>query len=465
MDLRIFPRKIVCLSGIAMIMLSCRKEDKIIPDPLPTGPVTRLETSKWILDSMRYYYLWNTALPEKADTQLTAIPYFNTLKLPADTFSQIIDLNDIPGTSKKDFLHTFGFDFAVVSVNGIERPLGLLKFVIPGSAAWQDGLRRGDYFTKINNIPLTPQNAAGLSEALLDNHQGTLTKADITNNTVSETREIPLQGATLQENPLYSYQTFSNQGHPTGYIFYNYFDDFYNNALLDAFTKLKQDGIKELIIDLRYNPGGSVAAAAALITLIAPATNENSILARYTGNRKLGTQSITFGQALAVPESRVVIPFSKLATGRSAISRVFILTTPQTASASELVINNLKPYIQVITIGERTYGKDKGAVVITDMRSPRRLSWALAPITYLLSNAKGEGNYTSGIAPDYIIYELNRQPLLPMGNPADPLIAKALAIIRRDGRTTNYPAERTTIPMYDTRTKASRESRLILPRR
>jgi C-terminal processing protease CtpA/Prc len=446
-----------------MIMLSCRKEDKIIPEPPPTGPVTQQETNKWILDSMRYYYLWNTSLPEKTDTQFSAIPYFYTLKQPADSFSQIIDLNDIPGTSKKDFLHTFGFDFAVVSINGITKPLGLLKFVIPGSAAWQDGLRRGDYFTKINNTPLTAQNAHQLSEEILNDHAGSLTKADITNNVVTETREIPLQGGTLQENPLYNYQTFDNQGHPTGYIFYNYFDDYYNTPLLNAFAKLKQDNIKELIIDLRYNPGGSVAAAAALVTLIAPAVNENSIFARYTGNKKLGTQSITFGQALAVPESGVLIPFSQLAAGRSPIRRVFILTTPQTASASELVINNLKPYMQVITIGERTYGKNKGAVVITDMRTPRRLPWALVPITYLLSNAKGEGNYTSGIAPDYTIYELNTQPLLPMGDPSDPFIAKALGVIRGDGRTTNYPAGRTTASFYDTRTKASRESRLILP--
>ncbi|SDG73603.1 S41 family peptidase [Chitinophaga filiformis] len=463
MDVRIFPRKIVCLSGIVMIMLSCRKEDKLVPDPPPTGPVTQWETNKWILDSMRYYYLWNTTLPVKADTQLTAIPYFNTLKQATDSFSQIIDLNDIPGTSKKDFLHTFGFDFAVVSINGIEKPLGLLKFVIPGSAIWQDGLRRGDYFTKINNTPLTPQNAQQLSEDILNDHKGSLTKADIAGNVVTETGEVPLQGATLQENPLYIYQTFENQGHPTGYIFYNYFDDFYNTNLLNAFIKLKQDNIKDLIIDLRYNPGGSVAAAAAMIALIAPATNENSILARYTGNKQMGSLSVTFKQALAVPESRVVVPFSQLAAGRSSISRVFILTTHQTASASELVINNLKPYLQVITIGERTYGKDKGAVVITDMRTPRRLSWALAPITYLLSNAKGEGNYTTGIAPDYTVYELNTQPLLPMGDPADPFIAKALSVIRGDGRTSAYP-ERITTSLYDTRTRASRESRLILPR-
>lgn len=456
------PGKVARFTGMALLFFACRKEDA--PPPAPTGPVSKQEINTWILDSMRYYYLWNTGLPAKPDTLLSAINFFNSLKKTTDTFSRLIDLSDQAGTVQKDMLHAYGIDYTVISINDIQQPIGLIKFVIPGSAADLNGLSRGNYFTRINGKQFTSSNAAQLEKELMDANNGTITKATINGSALTETTQIFIENRLLLENPLYVKKIWQTGGKKTAYVFYNYFDDYFNQNLLEAFTAFKNDGAGELILDLRYNPGGSLTAAAVLSALIAPGITENSIFIKYSGNNKTGNQSISFKSLLSVPQSGAKLPFSTLSAGRLSLSRVFILTTSLTASASEAVVNNLKPYMQVITIGERTYGKDKGAVVITDMRDPRRISWALYPITYLLSNAKGNGGYEKGIAPEYTLNELEVQPLRPIGDSTDPLIARAINIIEGNGRIGNNERNTIVSPWYDSRKKASTESRVIIPR-
>lgn len=463
MHIKIFPRKIVCLSGIMVLLLACRKDDAP-PPPVPTGPVTQQETNNWILDSMRYYYLWNDGLPARADTQLTAMNFFHSLRKTTDSFSQMIDADNISGTVQKDILHAYGFSYAVITIDGIPQPLGLIKFVIPGSASDLNGLHRGDYFTRINGKQLTAYNAVELENELMKAANGTITKAVINDASVIEQEEISIENRLLLENPLYVKKIWNVGNKKTGYIFYNYFEDYFDDDLVSAFTQFKNNNVTELIIDLRYNPGGSLTAAAVLSALTAPNITEKSVFIRYSGNNKMGNQSASFESLLSVPSSGKYISFSNLAAGRLSLKRVFVITSPITASSSEVVVNNLKPYMQVVTIGERTYGKDKASVIIKDMRTPQRIAWMLYPITYLLSNATGQGNYPQGIAPDYPLNELNTLPLLPIGDSTDPLIARAIQIIDGGGRIGNTsPATTTTRSYYDSRKKVSDGSVVIIP--
>lgn len=454
--------KVARFTGMALLFFACRKEET--PPPAPTGPVTQQETNSWILDSMRYYYFWNTGLPAKPDTQLSAINFFNSLKKTTDSFSQLIDMDDLNGTIQKDLLHAYGIDFSVISINNIPQPVGVIKFSVPGTTPDLNGLHRGDYFTRINGKLLTAANTAQLEEELMNNVNGTITKAEINGTSITETDEIFIENRLIIENPLYVKKVWTTGNKKTGYLFYNYFDDYFNKDLLDAFTALKNSGITELVLDLRYNPGGSLTAATVLTALIAPGITEKSTFIKYTGNNKLGSQAISFKSLLSVAQSEQTLSFSDLTAGRLSLSRVFILTTAHTASAAEAVINNLKPYTQVITIGEHTYGKDKGAVVITDQRDPQRISWALYPITYLLSNASGDGLYDKGISPVHAVNELATLPLLPIGDSTDPLIARAISLITGDGRTGHTTPDAVIKTHYDTRRKTSAESRLIIPK-
>ncbi|HEY1164504.1 MAG TPA: S41 family peptidase, partial [Chitinophaga sp.] len=157
------------------------------------------------------------------------------------------------------------------------------------------------------------------------------------------------------------------------------------------------------------------------------------------------------------------IAFSSLESGRLSLQRVFILAGPQTASAAELVINNLKPYTQVVMIGQNTFGKDKGAVTISDLRKPQRIPWVLLPITYNLANVNGTGGYTQGIAPQYVLNEMSYQPLSAMGNAADPLIAKALSIMNNGGRQTAPVAEHMARTLFDSRQQAAAANVVSVP--
>jgi hypothetical protein len=126
--------------------------------------------------------------------------------------------------------------------------------------------------------------------------------------------------------------------------------------------------------------------------------------------------------------SDFVTNFQFQAANISTLNRVFILTSNNTASASELVINNLKPFMNVILIGEHTYGKNVGSFTITD--SKQRWSFGLQPITFKIANSKGESNYgtMNGFTPDYTLLD-NALPYKQLGDPAETYLSQALALI------------------------------------
>jgi C-terminal processing protease CtpA/Prc len=436
---------------LPLLLISCSKKDQPAPQS-PTGPVTQKEINNWMLDSMRYFYLWNDQLPATADTELTATAFFDQLKSGEDRFSFLYKPSD-QSTYPKYMLYIYGIDFSV-----IEQPGGVtavVKLVLPGSVAALNGIKRGSYFTQINGSTLTAANAGTLSNTLLQSGSAAIL-------TMEDGSIVTLPAQGLGENPIYQQTMLPVNGKKVAYLFYNYFNDTYNRALSQAFQQFKDAGAEELVLDLRYNPGGSVSAAALLSVLIAPGISEQSIFAKYTGNKHLGQRNISFKSALSVPESGAPLSFSEQQASRLSLNRVFIIAGSKTASAAELTINALKPYMQVIQIGQTTYGKDKGAITIQDTRSPKRIPWALLPITYNLSNSKGEGGYTQGITPQYQLDEMATRPLSPIGDMSDPLIAKAISIINGSGRQTNKESE--VRSYYDSRQTAADMNIVKIPR-
>lgn len=445
-----------------ILLISCRKKDDV-PN-VPTGPVTQQEINGWVLDSMRYFYLWNDQLPGQPDKHQETQVFFNGLKSREDLFSFIYNPSD-PQTITYDMQSKYGVDYAIINWPPTGGVVGVIKLVVPGSYAAAGGLKRGDYITRINETVLTADNAVRLSDEMLKAEVSTLTPATFSNGSFTEKPLVQLQRQRQTANPLYMTKVFNSGAVKVGYLFYNAFNDGYNNYVQAAFEDLKSKGVQELIIDLRYNAGGSLAGAAMMAAMIAPGVTENSPFVKYTGNSRFPTRTLSFATTLSVPETGSPISFNSLSGGRLNLPRVFILSGRQTVSAAELLINNLKPYTTVIQIGATTWGKDKGAVIISDMRNPKRISWIIHPLTYRLANANGEGNYTQGITPPYKLDELSVLPLSPLGDPQDPLIAKALSIIDGNGRVSNerFPPA-TPLSVYDTRDKAAASSVLILPK-
>lgn len=449
------------LLGSIALITACSKKDEV--PPIPTGPVTQQEINSWVLDSMRYFYLWNDQLPTNPNTTLETTAFFTGIKYTEDRFSLLYNPQD-PATYATDIRSKYGIDYSIISwPQQPEGVIGVIKLVVPGSYAAAAGLKRGSYFTRINESSLTAANAAMLSEQLRTAATGTITPATVSGATITENAVVLLQGRPATVNPVYTSTLITGASRKTGYIFYNAFIDAYNTSLLDVFRSFKAQGIEELIIDIRYNTGGSLAAAAMLTALIAPDVTAQSVFVQYSGNNHLGSRTLNFSTTLSVPENADPISFSTLSSARLNLPRIFLLTGSQTVSAAELLINNLKPYTKVVQIGETTVGKDKGAVLVKDMRSPRRIPWVIQPITYRLSNANGNGNYTQGIVPQYAVDEMSRQPLLPLGDAHDPLVAKALSVI--DGNVRAVPENNNTLRhFYDAGQQAAASSVVIIPR-
>ena len=170
-------------------------------------------------------------------------------------------------------------------------------------------------------------------------------------------------------------------GRRVGYIFFSNFVQPSIAALNEAFAALKTAGANELVLDLRYNGGGLVDVAVHLASLIGGARTNGQVMLNYVHNDKIGP--------IYNKTTRFANPENALN-----LERLFVITTRSSASASELVINSLRPFMPVIFIGDTSYGKPVGQYGL------RFCDKILYPVAFSIKNANLEGDYFDGIALD-----------------------------------------------------------------
>ncbi|HEY0612275.1 MAG TPA: S41 family peptidase [Chitinophaga sp.] len=418
------PRIIISLITVVVLAGSCKKDGD--GEYYPTDSIGKI--NKWMLDSMRQFYYWNDAIPKSPNYSLQPEAFYKSLLYKDDRFSAIVNTLD-PAPPNSSF-YRFGFHFAFVQVAGYANYIGVITFVMPFSPAAALGLQRGTCFLQVDGQPVTAQNVAATLERMQSSALSLqLTLATQENNTWTPGNTVSINTGLFGENPIYYTRSFTAVGKKTGYLFYNYFHETFDADLMTAIDKLKRAGVSELILDLRYNLGGSVASSAKLAAMIADKLGRNSVYAIYEGNRRLGRRGRTLQEVLQTSGSNAGKNYDDLQSVSLHLGRVFILTTKATASAAELIINNLRPYLEVIQIGETTTGKDEASFLITDLRNPKQVAWELHPIVYKLFNSNNQGGYNQGLAPAYQVSELATLPLSPVGQASDPLIHQALELI------------------------------------
>jgi len=407
-----------------IVVSSCKKKET--SEPEPTGEVTNSEINRWIADTMRYYYYWNTSIPQdrNLDFDLDPEDFFETLlNTPTDRFSWIQNAeelkNELSGVIKTSGL---GFSFFRIGEDGA----GItVRYVLEGSPADAAGIKRGDIFTRVNGVALTVSDGYVQDyEPLVGNETFTLTKGIINGNTISEGGTLsltPVEG--FQENAIHMEDVIiTDDGTKVAYLFYNRFLD-QPQELVDAFGRFKAAGVTELIIDERYNGGGAVDIAALMSALIHRGFDINSPFIQFDFNSNFRDETLTYADMFGAANEPLV------SATNLGLNRVFILATESSASASELLINNLQPFIDVIHIGGKTYGKDEASYTFENS-SPKfegENDWGIQPIILKYKNKDGGGNFVNGLTPDYQISET--VPFAPMGSRSDPLIATALGVI------------------------------------
>ena len=232
---------------------------------------------------------------------------------------------------------------------------------------------------------------------------------------------------------------------PIGYMVYNFFatdkgDDShdYDTLLMNRLASIKAKGATEMILDLRYNGGGIVSTAIALASALVKERSTENILVTAEYNdivhtsykRKYGADYNIDYFIDKIEDTNITIPTLNL-------SRLYVLVTGGSASASEFIINGLKPYMEVILIGETTYGKNVGSISIYEKDDPKN-KWGMQPIIVKYYNSKGESDFTDGFKPDFEVDELDALSLrlVEFGNTEDPLLSTALNQITGNAMST-----------------------------
>ncbi|KXH81155.1 S41 family peptidase [Chryseobacterium kwangjuense] len=407
------------LLAVAFIfILSCNRNDDEVPR-FPDG--SRESVNLWVQDSMKRYYYWADQMPAKPDYRLPVKDFFKSLLSSQDRFSFAVDTQD-PSSYPRSVRNMYGFDYAVIQLpNG--SVVTTVKLVMKNSPAFNSGLERGMMITKINGKVITAANAEALTSSIKDQTVIELTVGKWENDHITEEKNITVYYGYSFEQPLES-KIFEKNGKKAGYLYIYDFPDGMTQALNQKFAAFKAAGIQDLIIDIRYNYGGSVASAAALCSLIPSGISSASPFIIYKGNKNGGEVKRTFAEQIQYDPA--ALDFNTLRANALGLNKVYILTSNSTASASEIVINNLKPYMQVLQVGDATLGKDMAGFMVEDKRKPKKISWQLHPVIYKVFNANGEGAYSTGIPPQIAVSEYASLPLLPLGDSEETLISSAL---------------------------------------
>lgn len=404
----------------------------------------------WIYDNMSVYYLWNDKLSKSPNYSLNPEDFFESILYKynktsnpdGDRFSWIQeDYTELLGNLSGVASHEIGFEYILVGTDAtLKQYYALVLYAMHGTDAELKGINRGRFITKINGQNITADNYKNL-------FGGTGTKklsmADFVYNETEKRYILQSSGDVtinmhnyFAENPIYLDTIYSVANNKIGYLVYNFFardngdkSNNYDKELISKLSNFKSKGVNEMVLDLRYNSGGAVSSAIALASALVKNRSTKNVLTTSQYNSILHNALIKeeganynkdyfidkiIGTTVAIPEMN--------------LPRLYVLTSGWTASASEFIINGLKPYMDVILIGETTYGKNVGSITIYEDDDPKN-KWGMQPIVVKFANSLGFSDFTAGFTPDYEIDEFENLYLYSFGDTNDPLLGKALSLI------------------------------------
>ncbi|MBN1833616.1 MAG: hypothetical protein JW896_16050 [Deltaproteobacteria bacterium] len=254
-----------------------------------------------------------------------------------------------------------------------------MRIVYQDSPAADAGLMRGDRLVEINGKTIEEIEINDLWSTIFGEDEiGVIVDLKI-EDSIGLTRSLSLEKRWVTIDSVQYGDVFDINGLKVGYLVFNEFIETAREDLETVFASFCQEGIDELILDLRYNPGGRGSIARYLSELIAGTHIEDEIFAQFTHNDRYSAWDFE--------------DYFSSADYSLNLDRVIVITSEQTCSASELVINCLKPFIDVVLIGSNTCGKPVG------MYGYDLFDKHISPIEFKTVNANGEGDYFDGIPP------------------------------------------------------------------
>lgn len=421
--------------------------------------IADVDIKDFVWKGLNLWYFWQDQVTDLADNRFSSsedyTAYLNSFDTPddlfynllsdEDRFSWIVDnyfeLNDaLNGVSKSN-----GMEFSLGFVDASETDVfGVVNYVLPNTSATSNGVQRGNIFLTVDGVQLTENNFGSLLFSDNDTYTIGLAEMDANDNFVLTGETITLTKQVYEENPILISNTFTVDGIKVGYLMYNRFTSNFDQQLNTIFGQFVAEGVQELVLDLRYNPGGSVASAINLSSMIA-GQDTSDLFLKQRWNNKI--------QA-ALSEEDVTRNFVNQLSDGTAINtlnldKVYILAQGSSASASELVINGLNPYINVVHIGDTTRGKNEFSITLYDSPdcaysctsniNPNH-TWAMQPLVGKNENANGFYEYEAGLTPTIELEEtISNYGVL--GQQDEPLLARAIQHLTGNGRFSNTQNE------------------------
>ncbi len=386
----------------------------------------------WMYDIMQQNYLWYESMPSYNNVNLFLDPasFLAKVKASNDSYSFVDSVMETP-------LPTYGFDYSLVRSQDIDTAYNaLITYVIPGSPAEKAGLQRGNWIMKVDTSYISKKYEV----ALLQGTQARDLVMGVWKEVIPEVEEgeeeepiykvvpndITLKmGAAqiVEDNPFHKSEILDLSTGKVGYLMYNSFTagtkndpEKYNNELRKWSAELAQQNINKVILDLRYNAGGTLDCVQLLSTILAPSyyLDQDMTFLEYNDKNIDKDATLTFDQQL-------------LKNGKNLdLNTLIVLISGETAGAPEMLMNNLNNKVQkLIGIGSST----KGQNVATEKFINEEFSWAVNPVVCTVYNSEHD-TFNGGFQPHYSVSSsTDYSTFLPFGDPKEALLSVAIGVL------------------------------------
>ena len=454
-------RSIFSLLCVVLLASACNKQEPWKDDTY--------YANTFAFNIMNTYYLWNED-PQVAGelnswtTKEDPVEKVKKTRYPADKWTALYEDYSAFESSVTGSGKTFGLEFQAFAVQGDARAIvALVDFTYADSPARKAGLKRGDVILSVDGEMLT-----------VDNYIAELTKLYYATSVeigLADNRTLRLEAVEMYENPVHTVSTFVQDGIKYGYLHFSSFTLDAAKDLESAFAQFKAEGIKNLVLDLRYNSGGYVFTSAVLASMIAPSSvvsqeavfNKeiyNSILSEIQeGNTCFATEA-TYTSALT--GNKVTVKPLDVNPG---IEHLWVLVSRRSASASESLVCGLKPYLDVTVVGEKTAGKFCGGNLLkaTDWFDSMQKNNSLKGLDYdaaraalpkwglyVISSRYADCNGVTLSMPDGIPADIESHDMprdgFELGDPSESMLATALGAVKSAPAASSFiPVEK---PVY-----------------